>query len=141
MSYKINVGCQYIQERVNDEHNVWSYILLQLPLSDFLFFLFSWSYGVLLWEIESGGMLSFRDVFIPSFVYTFVLSSSYVEFYFSFFISRCLVTLNYLPRVQFYAHSMLLLLCSTIIIIIIIIIIVIDERKAIPVAVTSITFL
>ena len=68
-------------------------------LSEFLFLLCSWSYGVLLWEIESGGMLSFRDVFIPSFVYTFVLSSSYVEFYFAFFISRCLVTLNYLPRV------------------------------------------
>ena len=113
-------------------------------LSEFLFLLCSWSYGVLLWEIESGGMLSFRDVFIPSFVYTFVLSSSCVEFYFSFFISRCLLLSIIYLELQCYAHSVLLVLRSTIIIIIIasvIIINIIGERKAIPVAVTSITFL
>ena len=114
-------------------------------LSEFLLLLCSWSYGVLLWEIESGGTLSFRDVFIPSFVYTFVMSSSYVEFYFSFFISRCLLLSIIYLELQCYAHSVLLVLRSTIIIIIIIasviIINIIGERKAIPVAVTSINFL
>lgn len=78
-----------------------------LLLSEFLFVLCSWSYGVLLWEIESGGMLSYVDVFISSFVYIFVLSSSYIEFCLSFFISHCLVTLNYLPRVAMWSQCTL----------------------------------
>ena len=73
------------------------------------------------------------------------MSSSYVEFYFSFFISRCLLLSIIYLELQCYAHSVLLVLRSTIIIIIIIasviIINIIGERKAIPVAVTSINFL
>jgi len=32
-----------------------------------------WSYGVLLWEMETGGVSSFLDVFLQSFLYLFKL--------------------------------------------------------------------
>ena len=74
----------------------------------YIILLCSWSYGVLLWEMETGGMSSFLGVFLHSFVYPFNLIAL------PLFSSLPLfdVVLNYLPQVAmlFQSHAMLIFL-------------------------------
>ena len=70
--------------------------------SIYIILLCSWSYGVLLWEMETGGVSSFLDVFLQSFLYHFILIVLPLSSFLLLLNSICLLRL---PKVRMLLQS------------------------------------
>ena len=70
--------------------------------SIYIILLCSWSYGVLLWEMETGGVSSFLEVFLQSFLYHFILIVLPLSSFLLLLNSICLLRL---PKVRMLLQS------------------------------------